>query len=95
MMFPQRGGSVFSKHEWHPALDAWERRSNMDRAEDIKASLLEAKKAYEALVGEQSNRIKRYEGPTFRPTYGEALCPTRRAPWKEAGDIPSARCCPE
>jgi len=50
-----------TEDEWNQALDQRERRSGFKKVETLKASLVEAKKAYEALGAEQSNRIKRYQ----------------------------------
>jgi hypothetical protein len=49
------------EEEWNRALDQWERRSGFDKMENLKVSLIEAKRAYEALAPEQADRIKRYQ----------------------------------
>lgn len=49
------------EEEWNSALDQWERHSGFDKIENLKVSLIEAKRAYEALTREQADRIKRYQ----------------------------------
>ena len=49
------------EEEWNRALDQWERRSGFDKTENLKVSLIEAKRAYEALAPEQADRIKGYQ----------------------------------
>ena len=49
------------EEEWNRAIDQWERRSGFTKIESLKASLIEAKRAYEALASEQTERINRYQ----------------------------------
>ena len=47
------------EEEWNRALDQWERRSGFEKIENLRTSLVEAKRAYEALAHEQADRIRR------------------------------------
>jgi DNA-binding helix-hairpin-helix protein with protein kinase domain len=49
------------EEEWNEALNQRERRSGLEKIQTLKASLVEAKQAYEALASEEARRIKRYE----------------------------------
>ena len=49
------------EEEWNRALDHWERSSGFEKMGSLKGSLVEAKKAYEALAPEQADRIRRYQ----------------------------------
>jgi hypothetical protein len=49
------------ENEWNQALDQRDQRANLAGLDDLKASLVENKTAYEALAVEETTRIKNYQ----------------------------------
>lgn len=50
-----------TESEWNEALDRWERRCGIEKIENLKATLTDAKRTYEGLAGERAEHIRVYQ----------------------------------
>jgi hypothetical protein len=52
---------VATESQWDAALEDWERRCGIDRIEGLKESLVEAKRSFEGLAGEEREQVSKYQ----------------------------------
>ena len=50
-----------TESQWDTALEDWERRCGIDRIEGLKGSLIEAKRSFEGLAGEEREKVSKYQ----------------------------------
>ena len=52
---------VATETQWDTALEDWERRCGIDQIEALKESLIEAKRSFEGLAGQEREKVSKYQ----------------------------------
>jgi hypothetical protein len=56
-----RSRYVSTESQWYTALEDWERRCGIDRIEGLKVALVEARRSFEGLTGEEREQVAKYQ----------------------------------